>query len=91
LYSQVQGILVGSVAAFVFLITIIGPECALSVFGMDPFTDLQSCCRNRAAHFEKAKAAFEEGAANDELEPEEFNEKISDDKEHADIELVNRI
>lgn len=31
-YATVQGILVGVVAAFVVIITIIGPECVLSPF-----------------------------------------------------------
>ncbi|KIM37555.1 hypothetical protein M413DRAFT_448365 [Hebeloma cylindrosporum] len=43
-YATVQGILIGVVAAFVVIVTIIGPE-------------------NHGSHFEKAKAAFEEGAA----------------------------
>ncbi|CAL1712690.1 unnamed protein product [Somion occarium] len=47
-YATVQGILMGVVAAFVLIITIIGPE-------------------NHGSHFEKAKAAFEEGAGRDEL------------------------
>lgn len=46
-YATVQGILIGVVAAFVLVITIIGPE-------------------NYGSHFEKHKAAFEEGAGRDE-------------------------
>ncbi|KAI0769936.1 MFS general substrate transporter [Fomes fomentarius] len=46
-YATVQGILIGVVAAFVLIITIIGPE-------------------NYGSHFEKHKAAFEEGAGRDE-------------------------
>ncbi|KAL6308379.1 MFS general substrate transporter [Sparassis latifolia] len=44
--ATVQGILVGTVAAFVVFWTIIGPE-------------------NHGSHFEKYKAAFEEGAGED--------------------------
>ncbi|KAI8994237.1 carboxylic acid transporter [Trametes punicea] len=47
-YATVQGILIGVVAAFVLVITIIGPE-------------------NYGSHFEKSKAAFEEGAGRGEL------------------------
>ncbi|EPQ50135.1 MFS general substrate transporter [Gloeophyllum trabeum ATCC 11539] len=46
-YATVQGIFIGVVAAFVIVITIIGPE-------------------NHGSHFEKHKAAFEEGAGRDE-------------------------
>ena len=45
-YATVQGILLGVVAAFVLVVTILGPE-------------------NHASHFEKHKAAFEEGAGED--------------------------
>lgn len=45
-YATVQGILIGVVAAFVIVVTIIGPE-------------------NHGSHFEKHKAAFIEGAAQD--------------------------
>ena len=47
-YATVQGILIGVVAAFVLVVTIIGPE-------------------NYGSHFEKSKAAFEEGAGRGEL------------------------
>ncbi|KAH9841795.1 carboxylic acid transporter [Rhodofomes roseus] len=50
-YATVQGILLGVVAAFVVLCTIIGPE-------------------NHGSHFEKYKAAFEEGAGRDEEMPD---------------------
>jgi len=50
-YAKVQGILIGVVAAFVLIITIIGPE-------------------NHGSHFEKAKAAFEEGAGREEVSDE---------------------
>ncbi|CCM06723.1 uncharacterized protein FIBRA_09017 [Fibroporia radiculosa] len=46
-YATVQGILVGVVAGFVILCTIVAPE-------------------NHGSHFEKYKAAFEEGAGRDE-------------------------
>jgi SHS family lactate transporter-like MFS transporter len=45
-YATIQGILIGVVAAFVVIVTIIGPE-------------------NHGSRFENAKAAFEEGAANE--------------------------
>jgi len=45
-YAKVQGILIGVVAAFVLIITIIGPE-------------------NHGSHFEKHRAAFDEGGASD--------------------------
>ncbi|KAH9936604.1 carboxylic acid transporter protein [Fomitopsis serialis] len=50
-YATVQGILLGVVAAFVVLCTIVGPE-------------------NHGSHFEKYKAAFEEGAGRDEEMPD---------------------
>lgn len=50
-YATVQGILVGVVAGFVVLCTIVGPE-------------------HHGSHFEKAKAAFEEGAGEDEVAPD---------------------
>ncbi|KAI0667769.1 MFS general substrate transporter [Trametes maxima] len=51
-YATVQGILIGVVAAFVLIITIIGPE-------------------NIGSHFEKSKAAFEEGAGRGHITEEE--------------------
>ncbi|TDL17206.1 MFS general substrate transporter [Rickenella mellea] len=45
-YAKVQGILIGVVAAYILVFTIIGPE-------------------NHGAHFEKHKAAFEEGGGDD--------------------------
>jgi len=51
-YATVQGIFIGVVAAFVIVITIIGPE-------------------NHGSHFEKHKAAFEEGGGRDEAMAEE--------------------
>jgi len=50
-YATVQGILVGVVAGFLVLCTIVGPE-------------------NHGSHFEKYKAAFEEGAGHDEEMPD---------------------
>ena len=47
-YAKVQGIFIGVVAAFVIVVTILGPE-------------------HHGAHFERAKAAFEEGAGDDQL------------------------
>ena len=62
-YATVQGILIGVVAAFVLVVTIIGPE-------------------NIGSHFEKHKAAFEEGAGRDELEeePEAINGSPTDSR-----------
>ncbi|KAJ7500606.1 MFS general substrate transporter [Mycena galericulata] len=45
-YAKVQGILIGVVAAFVLIITVIGPE-------------------NHGSHFEKHRAAFDEGGGDD--------------------------
>ncbi|KZV66848.1 MFS general substrate transporter [Peniophora sp. CONT] len=45
-YATVQGILIGVVAAFILIVTILGPEA-------------------HGSHFEKHKAAFEEGAGRD--------------------------
>ncbi|KIY50399.1 MFS general substrate transporter [Fistulina hepatica ATCC 64428] len=45
-YALVQGILIGTVAAFLLIVTVLGPE-------------------KHGAHFEQHKAAFEEGAAQD--------------------------
>ncbi|RDB21642.1 Carboxylic acid transporter [Hypsizygus marmoreus] len=56
-YATVQGILIGVVAAFVVVITIIGPE-------------------KHGSHFEKHKAAFEEGAARDDAIIEEDVEAV---------------
>jgi SHS family lactate transporter-like MFS transporter len=63
-YATVQGILIGVVAAYVVVLTIIGPE-------------------NHGSHFEKAKTAFEEGAANDEPVTDDVvhQEKHSSDNE----------
>jgi len=47
---------------------------------------------NHAAHFEKAKPAFEEGAGNDELEVDEVpREKMSHDDEKTSIEHINNV
>ncbi|TBU41592.1 MFS general substrate transporter [Dichomitus squalens] len=51
-YATVQGILIGVVAAFVLVVTIVGPE-------------------NFGSHFEKHKAAFEEGGGRDEVVEDE--------------------
>jgi len=61
-YAKVQGILIGVVAAFVLIVTIVGPE-------------------NHGSHFEKAKTAFEEGAAEDNAvmeDPSETSRRESD-------------
>ncbi|OJT14693.1 Carboxylic acid transporter protein -like protein [Trametes pubescens] len=62
-YATVQGILIGVVAAFVLVITIIGPE-------------------NYGSHFEKSKAAFEEGAGRDEI--------VEDDHSHPNSNMASR-
>ncbi|KAF9268859.1 MFS general substrate transporter [Marasmius fiardii PR-910] len=51
-YATVQGILIGCVAAYLLVVTIVGPE-------------------NHGSHFEKYKAAFEEGAGDDEAMDED--------------------
>jgi SHS family lactate transporter-like MFS transporter len=85
--------LIGTVAAFVLFITIIGPEYVLAVWNND-FADIQLSCRNHAAHFEKAKTAFEEGGGNDDLEIDEFpsRDKFSydDEYEKASIQHISR-
>jgi SHS family lactate transporter-like MFS transporter len=48
-YATVQGILIGVVAAFVLVVTIVGPE-------------------KHGAHFERHRAAFEEGGGRDDAE-----------------------
>jgi SHS family lactate transporter-like MFS transporter len=74
-YAKVQGILIGVVAAFVLIITIIGPE-------------------NHGSHFEKHKAAFIEGAAQDDAileEPDESSRRESDsvtDEKKGSVEKV---
>ncbi|KAJ8076437.1 hypothetical protein PM082_000860 [Marasmius tenuissimus] len=55
-YAKVQGILIGVVAAYLLVVTILGPE-------------------NHGSHFEKHKAAFEEGAGNDEVMDQEAVER----------------
>ncbi|KZT63664.1 carboxylic acid transporter protein [Daedalea quercina L-15889] len=71
-YATVQGILVGVVAAFVVVCTIVGPE-------------------HHGSHFEKAKAAFEEGAVRDEELPDASvdahgNPALPEKRQHADLE-----
>jgi SHS family lactate transporter-like MFS transporter len=66
-YAKVQGILIGVVAAFVIFITIIGPEC---VFPPPPLfrgdhADWPPAHRNHGSHFEKHRAAFDEGGGSD--------------------------
>ena len=57
-----------------------------------PFTDVHLPCRNHAAHFEKAKTAFEEGAGNDEIEVDEFpmdKFRLSDDEDKMSISHIS--
>jgi hypothetical protein len=68
----------------------------LSTYCITVSDDLWLTCnypgRNRGAHFEQAKTAFEEGAGNDELEVEEApREKLSDDDEKPSIEHINNV
>jgi len=63
-YATVQGILIGVVAAFVLVVTLVGPE-------------------NHGSHFEKHKAAFEEGAAQDDALIEEDAHVVRNEK-HGD-------
>ena len=60
-----QGIFIGVVAAFVVLITIVGPEYAgfLLLFSLS----LTNVNRKHGSHFEQHKAAFEQGAAEDDI------------------------
>jgi len=74
-YAKVQSILIGVVAAFVLIMTIIGPE-------------------NHGSHFEKHKAAFLEGAAEDDAileDPAEASRRESDsvmDEKKGSVEKV---
>jgi SHS family lactate transporter-like MFS transporter len=68
--SQVQAILIGVVAAFVLLMTIVGPEYELPPVSNNPTYGLL-LSRNHSSHFEKAKTAFEEGGGRGELEGED--------------------
>ncbi|KAF9503768.1 hypothetical protein BS47DRAFT_1378376 [Hydnum rufescens UP504] len=53
-YAKVQGILLGTVAAFTFVITFIGPTCPSHFFP-----------RKHGFHFEEYALAFEEGGGKD--------------------------
>jgi SHS family lactate transporter-like MFS transporter len=82
---QVQGLLIGVVAAFVIFITIIGPEyvfpllCALST------SNFLCLLRNHGSHFENHKTAFEEGAARDDAMIEDVDASTeSPDSKHSD-------
>ncbi|KDR68317.1 hypothetical protein GALMADRAFT_231483 [Galerina marginata CBS 339.88] len=76
-YATVQGILIGVVAAFVIIVTIIGPE-------------------NHGSHFEKAKAAFEEGAGHEKAildddpvdSPPRESDSLSGDEKKTSVEKV---
>jgi SHS family lactate transporter-like MFS transporter len=62
-YGKVQGILIGAVAAFVILITIIGPAeyvFSSSLAGLSPYS-----LRNHSSHFERHRVAFDERGAGD--------------------------
>lgn len=71
-----QGILVGVVAAFVVLCTIVGPEYVSSMSpvkctrGTSAHPRRLDTYRNHGSRFEKYKAAFEEGAGRDEEMPD---------------------
>lgn len=90
-YATVQGIFIGTVAAYVILVTIFGPEYDL-LFSRDSHVDSRVCMlvqhRHHSSHFEKHKTAFEEGGGQDDaimeggrldsLDGREDDEKVSD-------------
>ena len=87
-YATVQGILIGVVAIFVICVTILAPEY---VFSISPsLTPNKHMDRNHSSHFEQAKAAFEEGAGEDEMEEEGApeTEKIGGEKGSIERESV---
>ena len=65
-YATVQGILIGIVAAFVICVTMVAPEYVFFFFFSSHLSLFVN--RNHSSHFENAKAAFEEGAGQDEME-----------------------
>jgi len=58
---QVQGIFIGLVVAYVVIITILGLEYVRLSLISAYITDDSTFQRNHGSHFEKHKAAFEEG------------------------------
>lgn len=54
-------------AAYLIVVTILGPECVLELHIEVSSTDVSIWDRNHASHFEEAKTAFEEGAGHDEM------------------------
>ena len=87
-YATVQGILIGVVAIFVICVTILAPEY---VFSISPSpSPNKHMDRNHSSHFEQAKAAFEEGAGEDEMEEEGApeTEKIGGEKGSIERESV---
>jgi MFS transporter, SHS family, lactate transporter len=61
-YATVQGILIGTVAAYIIFLVIIGPEY-VSFLSLLPLC-LTLMCRNHGSHFEKQGVAFEEDSEN---------------------------
>ena len=85
LIFQVQGLLIGCVAAFVIFITIIGPEYVYFVFHTFRLSTPPFLIRNHGSHFEAHKTAFEEGAAQDDAVVGEINLKeLSNSKQITD-------
>jgi MFS transporter, SHS family, lactate transporter len=58
-YATVQGILIGTVAAYIIVLVIIGPEY-VSFYRHVLLLYLTWCVRNHGSHFEKQGVAFEE-------------------------------
>lgn len=62
-YAKVQGILLGTIAAFVIFITTIGPECvsySLFTFELGTLICAPFRYRNHGSNFEQQRTAFEE-------------------------------
>ena len=85
-YATVQGIFIGVVAAFVILITVVGPEYVYR-FLASRLRKLIVCryTRKHASHFEEHKTAFEEGGGGDdaiidenEKDDESFKEAVQE-------------
>ncbi|KAF8965854.1 MFS general substrate transporter [Flammula alnicola] len=96
-YATVQGILIGVVSAFVLFITIIGPECGLSLFLQRILSEYNiNLCRTHGSHFEQNKTAFQEGAADDAVIIDDVPEIVqaresgseSGDEKHRSLEKV---
>jgi SHS family lactate transporter-like MFS transporter len=68
-YAKVQGILIGAVVAFIVIITVIGPECVFSpsfLLWIRRWMNANGALRrNHGSHFERHRAAFDEGGGRD--------------------------